>query len=181
MKANIQTLARAYQHLSAGEEFRVAIGNFMNEFFLYNTRQRQALIDDPIQMPEQPTEEQRQWAAFCAGAADYLARRYRLTCPVWALDPAYSLPDPWYMTGPFDNLVMRASLQKVAPEPWRKRNVFCSNRIFTNQHRSSKEPGNLQDLHQRRQAMLAEMSPEERATYVAEYNARVPSWMCISA
>ncbi len=181
MSTDLQTLARAYQELCVGEEFRIAFGNFMNEFFLYNTRNRQALLDAPLQIPENPTDDQSRWAAFCAGAAEYLAKRYRLQCPLWAYNSTYILSSPWYMTGPFDNPVMRASLQKDAPEPWRRRNVFCSPNIFTNQHRSSREPKNQKDLLRHRQAMLNKMSSEERNAYVAEYNARVPRWLRIPA
>lgn len=180
MKTEIQTLARAYQDLCAGEGFRLAVGNFMNEFFLYHVQDRQALLDEPIQVPVHPTEEQRQWAAFCAGTAEYLADRYHLSCPAWAQASAYCLLEPWYLL-PEVTPALRATFQQSTPLPFRKRNVFCGDRVFTNAHPSSREPGNWQEVQQRRQQQLAQMSPEQRAAYIAEYNARVPAWMRLPA
>jgi hypothetical protein len=164
-----QTLAAAYEDLATGrEDFRVAIGNFMNEFFLYLVDERQYLLDEPIQVPENPTEDQLGWAAFCAGAAEYLAERYDLRCPDWAHNPAYILPEPWYHPACQVFPALRKHFEQTAPEPFRKRNVFCSDRVFVNAHPSSREPNNLAELEQRRQQRLSAMSPEERAAYLAK-------------
>jgi hypothetical protein len=171
-----QTLARAYAQLTSGTEeaVRVAIGDFMNEFFLYSVSERQSLLDDPIQMPEHPTEDQRGWAAFCAGAAEYLASRYDdLTCPAWALDPTYTLTDPWYHPASKAYPRLREHFEETAPDAFRKRNVLCSDRIFTNAHSSSHEPGTLTDLYRERLAVLADLPADERDAYLLAHQAKM--------
>jgi hypothetical protein len=169
----LQTLAMAYDELASGKEgFRVAVGNFMNAFFLYAVESRQQLIDDPIQMPEDPTLDQRGWAAFCAGAAEYLAARYDLQCPAWARDPAYCMPEPWY-TIPNASPAMHKHFQKTAPEPFRRRNVFCDDHVFSNAHPSSREPGSLEDLQRRRSEILAALPQAEREAYLAAHEAKM--------
>lgn len=168
-----QTLAMAYDELASGKEgFRVAVGNFMNAFFLYAVDSRQHLINDPIQMPENPTEEQQGWAAFCAGAAEYLAERYSLHCPAWACDSAYHMPNPWYVVSNASQ-AMREDFHETAPEPFRRRNVFCSDHVFSNTHPSSREPGNLADLQRRRMEVLATLPETEREAYLAAHNAKM--------
>ncbi len=168
-----QTLAMAYDELASGKEgFRVAVGNFMNAFFLYCVESRQRLINDPIQMPDNPTEEQRGWAAFCASAAEYLAERYDLLCPTWTHDPAYRMQEPWY-TIPNANPAMCKHFQKTAPEAFRRRNVFCDDHVFSNAHPSSREPGNLEDLQRRRMEVLAELPQAEREAYLAVRNSKM--------
>lgn len=168
-----QTLAMAYEDLASGKEgFRVAIGNFMNAFFLYQVENRQQLIDDPITMPEHPTEEQRGWAAFCAGAAEYLASRYDLQCPSWAHNPAYTMAEPWCIV-PGATQAMRDDFQQTAPEPFRQRNVLCSDHVFSNAHPSSREPGNLNELRHRRMELLVALPESERTAYLATHQAKM--------
>ncbi len=168
-----QTLALAYDELASGKEgFRIAVGNFMNAFFLYNIDNRQSLIHDPIQMPQNATEEQFGWAAFCAGAAEYLAGRYDLQCPIWVHNPAYTMHEPWYIISNA-NQAMCEYLLETAPEAFRKRNVFCSCNVFSNPHPSSLEPNNLADIDRRRSEILAAMPQAEREAYLAAHSAKM--------
>ncbi|HLZ62876.1 MAG TPA: hypothetical protein VKR06_38500 [Ktedonosporobacter sp.] len=169
-KPTIQTLARVYSDLATGrEDFRYALGTFMNAFFMdyMDKDERQSLINDPIQVEDHPTEQQRGWAAFCAGAAEYLADHYELQCPAWAASPAYQMPEPWYIL-PNANNAAKEHFQKTTPLAFRCRNVFCGDRVFTNAHPSSREPGNIRELQRMREALLATLSPSERETYLAK-------------
>ena len=68
---------------------------------------------------------------------------------------------------------MRASFQETTPQEFRERNVFCGDRVFTNAHPSSREPGTLEDLRQRRMKVLAELPQEERDAFLAEHAAKM--------
>lgn len=171
-----QTLAQTYSLLTSGEEFRVAVGEFMNSFFLYYTRRRRSLLRAPIVLVDAPTKQQWQWAAFCAGAAEYLADRYELPCPAWtqAIPP---LEQEWCLSPEVLSCGVPEILEKYrasTPEPFRRRNVLCGEKVFMNHHPSSREPGNWQDRRARLLKGLETMPPDERRAFIEAYNKRIP-------
>lgn len=164
----IQTLAMAYDDLASNRaDFREAFGNFVDAFFLYAVDDRQRLLDEPIQVPLHPSVDQLGWAAFTAATAEHLTERYDLICPAWALEEKYYLQRSWYHPAARTYPKLRKDFRETAPEPFRKRNVFCSDRVFSNTHPSSKEPGNLEDRHHRLAEILASLPEEDRVQYLA--------------
>ncbi len=132
----ICTMAQAYRDICAGEMPWVAIGNFTNEWFDYARDQRGELIAESLVLPEAPTAEQWRWAVFCAASVEWLCSRYEVVCPAWASNPTYTLAEPWYgfdMPGAYKPPV-REHLIQTTPEPFRRRNIYCGNRVFANKY-----------------------------------------------
>ena len=68
MPKTLQTMARAYQQICAGEDPWTALGNFKNAWYDYARDHRAALVSDPLGKPETETEHTCHWAAFCAAS-----------------------------------------------------------------------------------------------------------------
>ena len=68
---------------------------------------------------------------------------------------------------------MREDFQETVPEPFRRRNVFCSDHVFSNTHPSSHEPGNRADLRRRRMKILAALPQEEREADLAAHRVKM--------
>ncbi|MEO8970700.1 MAG: hypothetical protein ABI406_03760 [Ktedonobacteraceae bacterium] len=96
----VQSIARAYQQICAGEEPWVALGNFRNAWYGYAKDYRVALVNDPLQEPVQNTEHTCRWAAFCAASVEFLCSRYGVPCPEWVHDPHYILTIPGGLNTP---------------------------------------------------------------------------------
>lgn len=131
---HIQTMALAYQAICQGERPRVALGNFMNEWFDYAKDQRARLIADPLTLPDAPGINALRWAAFCAASVEWLCGCYGIPCPSWVHNAAYSLPEPWFDSPGAHKPQVHARLLQQAPEPFSRRNVYCGNRIFANKY-----------------------------------------------
>jgi hypothetical protein len=134
----LQTVARAYQEILAGEEPWLALGNFMNDWFIYAREHRAELI---AEVPAQHGDElyQQRWATFIAASVEYLCQQSGLPCPLWVQDPGYQLETPWYHALYVDEVV-RAWLQETTPEPFRRRNIYCGDRVYLDKQEALYRP-----------------------------------------
>jgi hypothetical protein len=82
------------------------------------------------------------------------------------------MPRPWYIVANASQ-AMREDFQQTAPEPFRRRNVFCSDRVFSNAHPSSREPGNLAEVERRGAEILDALPAAEREAYLAAHSAKM--------
>ena len=133
----VQTLARAYAGIRAGDDEWVAINEFFHEWFDYSRDNRAMLVAGPIQADDIAHESDPwRWAVFCAAAADYLCERYQVECPAWATDPVYTLAEPWYGFGDVgaNAPAVRAHFERVTPAALRRRNILGGDRVFANKY-----------------------------------------------
>ena len=131
-----QTMRLVYQDIcQGGKDPWVVLGNFMNSWYDYHKNKRRMLVKEGLDLPAHPTPEQLRWATFCAASVEYFCQKYGLPCPKWIFDPAYEhLAEPWYYS-PFAHLEhIREELREESPEPFRRRNIFVSRRIYANKY-----------------------------------------------
>ncbi|GCE48316.1 hypothetical protein EI42_05218 [Thermosporothrix hazakensis] len=121
-----QTMKRAFAEICQGVDPWIALGNFMNEWFVYSVDDRSQLVSELIHLPEQATPSQLQWAAFCAASVEYLCQKYNVPCPAWPQTLNFKLPIPWYYPAKTQYLIERT------PEPFRRRNIYCGDKMFNN-------------------------------------------------
>ena len=127
---HLQTMNIAFREICEGEQPWVALGNFLNYWWMYAKDRRHDLVADPL--PEAPVDEEYQrWAAYCAASVEHLCTKYGVPCPEWVHDPKYVLPTPWYY-----HLQERVRhwLISTTPDEFRKRNIYSGDRMFRNKY-----------------------------------------------
>lgn len=133
MWAELQTIQMTYQEIFKGERPWNALGDFLNYWFSYATDRRIDLVREAIQEPENVTQELHQWAVFCAASVEYLCYKYGVDCPAWV--QAYSaLPEPWFRGLGASKPHVQDRLKQETPEPFARRNIYCSSRAFANKY-----------------------------------------------
>lgn len=130
----LQTMHLSYWQICQGEDPWVALGNFMNDFFGNAPEHREELVKDSIQVPENATLEQQQWAAFIAASVEFLCQQYDVPCPDWVHSPMYTLAEPWYHSPGAHKPHVRERLTRETPAPFARRNIYCGSRIFVNKY-----------------------------------------------
>ncbi len=130
----LQTFKRSYAQILAGDEPWYPLGKFMHQFFGRYQSYRAELVRESIEVPEDVTAEQWQWAVWCAASVEYLCNKYGLACPDWALDERYQLSEPWYYDEAGDLPEVQAELRAEAPEEFARRGVFCEANPYRNKY-----------------------------------------------
>ncbi|MEX0993861.1 MAG: hypothetical protein WDZ37_07690 [Solirubrobacterales bacterium] len=114
-----QSLAGIARRVIAGEPFRFAVRELLDEFgLLANDRQRSRSIrDEP-----QPTAEPR-YDAYLGALAEHLAAKHSLARPEWSLAEGRFLARFWFVS---EVPGFRAMTIVESPSAFRRRGIFIS-------------------------------------------------------
>ena len=118
------TLAEAIKRIVDGTPQEKALPEFLDTFYLAPTAEKQlaTISDEPVLTGDIRLD------AFVAGAAEYLARQYRLSAiPEWVFDPCRTLDHAWHVSQ-LDSPGMREYLTFASPAEFRSRNIFTEER-----------------------------------------------------
>jgi hypothetical protein len=118
------TLALAIERVRAGEPLEHALPEFLDEFYLAESRERQlAMLRD-----EPSATGQARLDALAGAVAEYLSRQYNLECaPAWCFRPDRYLDCPWH-TATFSDDGFREYLTFASPAEFSSRNIFTEER-----------------------------------------------------
>jgi len=114
------TVAESFRRVLHGEDPRLALGDFLDDWRRMPASRRKALVRDPLDEAG-PTGDSHRWAAFFAATVDQLSADSQLDPPPWTSRPEYCLPEPWFLVRGWP---LRAEHLIRTPVPFRMRNIF---------------------------------------------------------
>lgn len=129
----LQTFRRTYEQILAGDDPWYPLGVFMHQWFGRYTEYRAELVREAIDVPEDVTTEQWQWAVWCVASVEFLCEHADLEIPAWVMDQKYVLAEPWHY-GDAEGAEEEADLREETPEPFARRNVFCEANPYRNKY-----------------------------------------------
>ena len=129
--SQLQTMQRTFEEICQGQDPWIPLGNFMNDWYAYHADRRAELIADSLPDPTTYSPTLHPWATFCAASVEWFCATYQVPCPSWVHSSIYQLPNPWFTR---ESMGVRQWLHETTPEPFRRRNIFCGNRMFLNKY-----------------------------------------------
>lgn len=129
----LATFRRCYSAIVAGDEPWLGLGNMMHQWFGRYQHYRTELVREPLDMPEDATFDQLRWACWCAASVEYLCDCAGLACPDWALDPIYTLVEPWYYAE-VEGEEEEAELRVETPLAFARRGIYCEANPYRNKY-----------------------------------------------
>ena len=134
IRVPLQTFARAFAQICAGEDPWIPLGKMMHQFFGVYRMFRAELVCDPIEVPADIAADLFRWAVFCAASVEYLCHVYTLECPTWAMEDRYHLSEPWYYHLAADLDEVQQELRETTPEEFARRNVYVGAGPYRNKY-----------------------------------------------
>lgn len=116
-----QTLAEVARRARQGEDFHLAVREFLDEFALrVDAESRADAIDE-----KPPSTGEPRYDAYLGALAEHLAAMHELRRPAWSVEGDRFLPRFWFVS---DVRGFRAISIAQAPAAFRRRNVFVPER-----------------------------------------------------
>lgn len=121
-----KTAAQAFERVRAGDDPRLAVGDFLDDWRRTPPHGRAMLIAEPIGEAGR-NRDRRRWAAFFAAMVDQLSADASLERPSWVARSAYRLKEPWFLVPGWP---LRAWQLTTTPVPFRMRNIFGGDNLL---------------------------------------------------
>jgi hypothetical protein len=122
----LATAAGSFDRARRGEDFYIAFGDFLDDWYHAEPDQRRLMIADPIEtFSDDPLRKQ---AALLVASIDWLCwiGKPRISPPAWLQDPIFVLPDPWFVV-PGRSMQIWQLIE--SPAPFRMRRIFVDRNV----------------------------------------------------
>ena len=114
------TAAESFRRVIRGEDPRLALGDFLDDWRRTAPALRMPLVRDPLDAAG-PNPDLQRWAAFFAATVDQLSAESQQDPPSWTARSEYRLAKPWFLVSGW---ALRAEQLIKTPVPFRMRNIF---------------------------------------------------------
>ncbi len=114
------TVAKYFSEIHRPEDFRIAMGNFLDDFYSADKSERYRMTRDSIDLSN-ITPDNRKYAAFFAAMTEHLCYHSDIQIPMWTQNLIFRLPKPWFL---HENWRFRAWQLTMTPPSFKSRNIF---------------------------------------------------------